>query len=335
VASKFDTTAAAARALEAAQQWARFDNSQYVLPAHLLQGLLLDDEGRPWVLLVQAGLDPSGLRRSENPASAEALLDPALDEGARAVLARARELVRTLGEERSIASEHLLLALLEVDRELRQSLEAQGLNLALLEAAIGPIQGPPIPLDDPLRLDEPADVLAVARMLDANANRAREALRVLEDYCRFVLADAFLSGELKKLRHDLAAALSVLPPHWLVQARDTPHDVGTTLSTPRELERGAILDVVQASCKRLQEALRSLEEYGKLYSADLGRAVESLRYRSYTLESALLQGSNARARLEAAQLYVLVSSGTCYHSLAGTVREAALGGAQIIQLREK
>ena len=32
------------------------------------------------------------------------------------------------------------------------------------------------------------------RLLDANANRAREALRVLEDYARFVLDDADLSG---------------------------------------------------------------------------------------------------------------------------------------------
>ena len=47
---------------------------------------------------------------------------------------------------------------------------------------------------------------AVLRILDANANRAREALRVVEDYARFVLDDAALSGELKQLRHDLATA---------------------------------------------------------------------------------------------------------------------------------
>ena len=50
-----------------------------------------------------------------------------------------------------------------------------------------------------------------ARILDANANRAREALRVVEDYCRFVLDDRFLSGELKRLRHDLTAILGELP----------------------------------------------------------------------------------------------------------------------------
>jgi len=38
--------------------------------------------------------------------------------------------------------------------------------------------------------------LAVLRILDANFNRAREALRVVEDYARFVLDDGHLSGTL-------------------------------------------------------------------------------------------------------------------------------------------
>ncbi len=40
---------------------------------------------------------------------------------------------------------------------------------------------------------EPMDETNLARILDASANRAREALRVLEDYCRFVLNDAVLN----------------------------------------------------------------------------------------------------------------------------------------------
>jgi thiamine-phosphate pyrophosphorylase len=40
----------------------------------------------------------------------------------------------------------------------------------------------------------------VLRILDANANRAREALRVIEDYARFVLDDDGLCGSLKALR---------------------------------------------------------------------------------------------------------------------------------------
>jgi len=47
---------------------------------------------------------------------------------------------------------------------------------------------------------------ALLRLLDANANRAREALRVLEDYARFVLNDPALSADLKSIRHTLAEA---------------------------------------------------------------------------------------------------------------------------------
>src|SRR5262245_59797174 len=44
---------------------------------------------------------------------------------------------------------------------------------------------------------------AVLRILDAQANRAAEGLRVIEDYVRFVLDDRHLSQLAKSLRHDL------------------------------------------------------------------------------------------------------------------------------------
>jgi len=43
------------------------------------------------------------------------------------------------------------------------------------------------------------------RLLDADFNRAREALRVVEDYARFILDDARLSQAAKQLRHDLCS----------------------------------------------------------------------------------------------------------------------------------
>src|SRR5262249_34769517 len=64
-------------------------------------------------------------------------------------------------------------------------------------------------------------------------------------------------------------------------------------------------------------------------------AVEALRYRAYTLERALLLGEDARLRLASVQLYVLVGSGQCRHPLPDVVREAAAGGVQMFQLREK
>jgi thiamine-phosphate pyrophosphorylase len=251
------------------------------------------------------------------------------------VLSSARELAYELSGEHTIASEHLLLAVLRADAPLRRTLEGLGLAFVRLEEAVLATQAPPLRMDEPLQLHETTEQIDTARILDAAANRAREALRVVEDYCRFVLDDAFLSGELKRLRHELAAALGELPSGLLLQARDTLGDVGTALATEAEYDRASLAAVVEANLKRLQEALRSLEEYGKLRSGALGRALEGLRYRAYTLERALVLGAAARARLADVRLYVLVTGSLCIHSLEGTIRQAAAGGAQVFQLREK
>src|SRR5262249_58458924 len=68
-------------------------------------------------------------------------------------------------------------------------------------------------------------------------NRAREALRVMEEYARFVLNDAVLMRELKELRHGLAEALAPLDRAMAILSRDTAGDVGTGVKTVAELDR--------------------------------------------------------------------------------------------------
>src|SRR5688572_22180474 len=97
------------------------------------------------------------------------------------------------------------------------------------------------------------------RILDANANRAREALRVLEDYARFALNHDGLSLALKELRHDLTGATKPYLAEALLH-RDTPGDVGTDNKTPAESTRADLASVVVAAGKRLGEALRVIEE---------------------------------------------------------------------------
>jgi thiamine-phosphate pyrophosphorylase len=258
-----------------------------------------------------------------------------LDLQTQEILYEAREIARDFSGEWTVASDHVLLALLRRNDTLRQQLTGLGLDFTRLEAEMAGERGPALGLDEPLLLAEPTDQVDAARILDASANRAREALRVIEDYCRFTLDDRFLCGELKRLRHDLTAALGVLPAGLLLGARDTLRDVGTTVSSASEQQRLSLQAVVQANLKRLEEALRTLEEYGKLRSRELGAALEQLRYRSYTLERAILLGNTARQRLADARLYLLVTGSLCKAALDWTLQEAALGGAQIIQLREK
>jgi thiamine-phosphate pyrophosphorylase len=330
-----DFTPAVVRALEAAERWARGLGAAEVEPAHLLYGLLDEEEGRAAVLLTMAGLDLARVRAPAGALPAAGASRLALSAASQAILTRTRELAGECSAEETAGSEYLLLALLYVDEAQRRQLESLGLDWSHLEAAVTANQSPPLALEEPLDLPPSAEQMATGRILDACANRAREALRVVEDYCRFALDDAFLSGELKRLRHDLAEALVRLPANLMVEARDTPGDVGTGLSTEAERTRHSLLAVAQANLKRLQEALRSLEEFGKLAGAPLGQALEQLRYRAYTLERAILIGTAARQRLADARLYVLVSGAGCVAALDWTIREAAAGGAQIFQLREK
>src|SRR5215212_8304494 len=116
----------------------------------------------------------------------------------------------------------------------------------------------------------------VLRLLDANANRAREALRVVEDYARFVLDDAATSAALKEIRHDLATVLRLTLADAILH-RDTPGDVGTGNKTANERQREDVSDVVTAAGKRLGEALRAIEEFLKTRSPDAPSTVEALR----------------------------------------------------------
>ncbi len=333
---KIEFSPACLLALDKAIVSARLAASGKVGPTHLLHGLLVEDEGHPVLGALAAGADMGKLRGLFPPIAS---MDAAPElvpraEILEAILSHARDLARLHAAEGSVSSELLFLAVLEVDEAARALLQGIGVDFAALKERITPA-APPFRLEKPLDLAPAAEIINTARIVDASANRSREALRVLEDYTRFVRGDAFLSGQLKNLRHQLTDALALLPGDLLLQARDTLHDVGTTLTTPQELERASPRVVAQANLKRLQEALRSLEEFGKVLNPDFGSAIEQLRYQSYSLERALLGGSDLTAQLERAQLYVLVTEAQCRTSLVGTVREALSGGAQVIQLREK
>jgi thiamine-phosphate pyrophosphorylase len=344
----FEYTPAVARALESAQKRARRDGSDEVRPFHVLAALLEDDEARVAGLLRDAGVD---LETARTALQADAALDDTESHDplpftvqTQRLLRAAREPASLLSIDRSLPTDAVLIALLRQEDDLRRMLEQLGLRFDDLEQSLFPSTGPPLELEEPEVSSDQLSVISdqlrdesprLGRLLDAVANRAREALRVLEDYTRFVLDDRLLSGELKQMRHDLTAVLRELPGEWLLAHRDTPGDVGTQITTESEGNRYDITDVVRAGCKRLQEALRSLEEFGKLHSPDLGAAVEQLRYRGYSLEQTLLLGTEARHRLERVRLMVLVTESLCRGSLEWTIREACGGGADAIQLREK
>jgi thiamine-phosphate pyrophosphorylase len=176
---------------------------------------------------------------------------------------------------------------------------------------------------------------ATLRILDANANRAREALRVVEDYARFVLDDGQLSAKLKQLRHDLATATAGFVDEAILH-RDTPGDVGTTNKTPTEQSREDVNHVVTAAGKRLGEALRTIEEYLKTADASRAAQVERIRYAFYDIEQQIALTLRPAACVFAkVRLYVLITESVCKKPWLETAEQVILGGADCLQFREK
>jgi thiamine-phosphate pyrophosphorylase len=175
---------------------------------------------------------------------------------------------------------------------------------------------------------------AVLRLLDANANRAREGLRVVEDFARFVLDDQSLSAALKEIRHGLAGVLGPVLGEAILH-RDTPGDVGTVNKTQSEQQREDVADVVIAAGKRLGEALRAIEEYLKTISPDDAGRVEQLRYRFYDIEQRIARALRPANRFADVRLYVLITERCCRRDWLESAEEALIGGADCLQLREK
>lgn len=130
----------------------------------------------------------------------------------------------------------------------------------------------------------------ILRLIDANANRAREGLRVIEEAARMLRDDTILTESLKKARHrvtELVSALPVSAPE-LLAARNASGDVGTRTHTAVETQRESLAVVLICNFKRAQESCRVLEEYTKLMDATIGEGFKHLRFTLYTLEQKVL-----------------------------------------------
>ena len=99
---------------------------------------------------------------------------------------------------------------------------------------------------------------------------------MVEDFTRFTLSDPHLSRLLKQYRHHLAETVGRFDSSALLKSRDTPNDVGTNVTTHAETVRRSPLDVAQANFKRVQEALRTLEEFGKIISPTTAERIEQI-----------------------------------------------------------
>lgn len=123
------------------------------------------------------------------------------------------------------------------------------------------------------------------RLLDANLNRAREGLRVLEDTARFVWDARSLFVRFRSARHRLDTLTRRFYPS-LVDSRDSVADAGRTIA---ETRRRTPAGLVAANFRRVEEALRVLEEYGKVLSPRSPSGFKRVRFEMYVLEKEVLR----------------------------------------------
>jgi thiamine-phosphate pyrophosphorylase len=174
------------------------------------------------------------------------------------------------------------------------------------------------------------------RIIDANCNRIAEGLRFLEDIARFLLNDVKITRQLKILRHNLVKSLSKFSTA-LLSKRDSEADVGakTEINHQRDL-----LSLVTANAKRVEEALRVIEELSKLpdLSVPLSpKDFEQARFELYTLEKELLSRiMRQQKRAQLTGLYVIIDNQILgLKDEVDAARKAIRGGAKVIQLRDK
>jgi len=176
----------------------------------------------------------------------------------------------------------------------------------------------------------------ILRIIDANSNRIGEGLRFLEDIARFILNDSVLSGQLKSMRHSLVTCLSCFGLA-LISERNVEADVGVAT---RIGHRQDMLSLVTANAKRVEEALRVVEELSKLpeLSSQLRQKdFEAARFDLYKLQRELISRLARRQKIkQLVGLYVIIDTQTIgSNDVVDTARKIISGGAKIIQLRDK
>jgi len=176
-------------------------------------------------------------------------------------------------------------------------------------------------------------LFSTCRIIDANLNRLREGLRVIEEWCRFVIENQSFAMDFKEIRHELVEITNLA--NWnkdvLLEARDTVNDVGVNNATVLEFNKASEKELLLANFSRCQEALRVLEEYGKL--SNVGQKFEKIRYRLYTLEKNVMQCFECQNLNQ--PIYILLTKKLCKNDYFETITSLCQVGAKLFQLREK
>ncbi|KZR86601.1 thiamine phosphate synthase [Synechococcus sp. MIT S9504] len=182
----------------------------------------------------------------------------------------------------------------------------------------------------------PSTDTRIARLIDANLDRAREGLRVIEDWCRFGLDRQDLVVPLKDWRQQLGQRHA----DCYRQARSTATDTAAGLSHPAQQTRTDSTQILKANASRVQEALRVIEEFARSSDAELAQTAANVRYALYDHEVRILEacGQNQRhQRLERSRLCLITNpdGDEASGEMLKRVELALRAGVSLVQYRCK
>ena len=173
--------------------------------------------------------------------------------------------------------------------------------------------------------------IRIAQIVDANLDRAREGLRVLEDWARFALGRKDLVKSFKNFRQ-------ILGKHHLKvykESRNFINDTSAGLSHPEQFKRNEASSIISSNAGRIQEALRVIEEFSRDHNQNLSKISSDIRYEIYNLEIVLLEAqsnNSLRKILNENDLYFITLD---TENLFEKIKNILEGGVKIIQLRFK
>ena len=176
-----------------------------------------------------------------------------------------------------------------------------------------------------------AEDLRICQIIDANLDRAREGLRVLEDWARFGLGENDCVSKIKNFRQILGKNhLEVYK-----QSRNYIEDQCKGLTHQEQNKRKTPEQIISSNAARVQEALRVIEEFSRLHNHELSKIASEIRYEIYTIEVDLLSLCKSKKLMEILKendLYVITDQ---KHNLLEIIEEILIAGVRIIQHRFK
>ena len=173
--------------------------------------------------------------------------------------------------------------------------------------------------------------LRIAQIIDANLDRSREGIRVLEDWARFALGREDLVKIFKNFRQ-------ILGKHHLriyKESRNFITDKCAGLSHPEQFKRNNTSSIISSNSARVQEALRVIEEFTRDHNKNLYKISSEIRYEIYNLEIVLLEAQSNysfRKILNENDLYFITID---TENLFEKIKHILEGGVKIIQCRFK